>query len=316
MRKVKKTESLPLLVLSVYILLVLTRIIPQQAFGNTVAIFAAMVILEVMVFALPSFTYCRLFALNYVDELKIRLPSVRACLQSAIFCAVIIFGSLSINSLVYLTGFLDEELFMIGPSVLANEHVHTQFLYVFFAYALIPAVCEEFLFRGILLSGYAGCLHVQKKTQALLFPSILSSLLYAMAGLDFSSFLSRFFTGMMLCFAVLFTGGLLCAFIIRFACGLLSVYFIPALRNMVTQPLTRAFAFLFIPVAFLISLFFLLLVLEREYKKRAYDPAYAHSATASYSTDGNYSFANAVLSVFFIICIVFFVVSGTLGIVL
>lgn len=327
MKKIKKSASLPILTMAVYILLILTRIIPSEAFGNTAALFAALVILEVTVFALPSFTYCRLFSIDYVGELGIRAPSARSYSKIALFCLVALFGALTVNSLIYLTGLLDESLFMTGPLIFSEAPVRTQFLYVFFAYAMIPAICEEFLFRGILFSGYFACFAGLGGARRFLSASVLSSVLYAMAGFDFAGFFSRFFVGMVLCCAVFVTRSLVSAILVRFACGILSVYLVPALRNMVIQPLMRAFAFLFIPTVFLLSLVFLFLVLEREYLKRAHDPSYSPSSADSLSSDDNAPakksrtarnspVVKALLSPFFIACVVFFAVSSSIILVL
>ena len=66
------------------------------------------------------------------------------------------------------------------------------------ALAIVPAVAEELVFRGIVFSDYS-------KT-GFFCSAIASSLLFAFVHFDFAQFPIYFFDGMLLCFAVFLTG--------------------------------------------------------------------------------------------------------------
>ena len=72
MKRIKARSTLPFVLLAVYALLLLTRLIPEEAMDSTVKLFLALVILELLVFALPVFFFYRMQDNDYIKELPIR----------------------------------------------------------------------------------------------------------------------------------------------------------------------------------------------------------------------------------------------------
>lgn len=179
--------SVPLLTVLIYLLLSLCgQYISAENIGAD-SVFLVIIIIQVLVFAVPSFIYygVRGGKLNYpVVSGKINGNIVLFSLGAF---GVLFFGNLLIRLLLY-----------NGGVVVSNSKGYMDALFsaeegkvgLFLAYALAPALCEEFFFRGIVLSEY-------KKYGS--FNSILISALYfTMVHFTADGFIIYLFAGIIL----------------------------------------------------------------------------------------------------------------------
>ena len=77
MKKLNAQSALPFVLLAVYALLILTRLIPAEVMDSTVKLFFALIILELLVFALPVFLYSRMQERDYIKELPFHFFSTK-----------------------------------------------------------------------------------------------------------------------------------------------------------------------------------------------------------------------------------------------
>jgi membrane protease YdiL (CAAX protease family) len=161
-----------------------------------------LVLSEALFIAGPAILALRLFYLDPRAILPLRRPSVAAL-------AATLLGTAGLNHLLSLAGDWQESFFPTPEAL--RSFFEAQFLYrgpVDFAllivvFAIVPAICEEALFRGFVLAGFAR-----------IFESgpagiTLTALVFAVFHLDPWRFVGLFVLGLFLGFLVRATGSLL-----------------------------------------------------------------------------------------------------------
>ena len=221
MKRINSHSALPLVLLAVYTLLILTRLIPSEVMDSTVKLFFALTILELIVFALPVFLFYRMQEKDYVKELPFHFFSTKYTPFLVSMGLVMLAGGLVINALFYFWGFGSASYASLGSFILSDVSIDHNPLYVIFAYGALPALCEEVLFRGILI-------HEYKKYS---FPTaaLVSSFAYALCYFDLSAFPFYFLSGLILAYIVRMTGSLFAAILTRFALNVASIYLMPSI---------------------------------------------------------------------------------------
>ena len=137
-------------------------------------------------------------------------------------------------------------------------------IYALLAYGLIPALSEEFFFRGIFYAECADC--------STLAAILISSLAFSLAYFNLSAFPFYFVSGVLLAYLRHLTKSLVAPIAVRFFVNVLSIYVMPTLWRLLTQPLGVLFAVFVSIVLFLFSLFLFLKALGGFYLKLSRDP--------------------------------------------
>ncbi len=298
---------MPLFLLFVYLLLLLTKLIPTEGIDSVAKLFFTLIVLELLVFALPSFLFCKLKGEDYVRGLSLNPFPLRRLGFLAAMTALLLSAGLLINALLYYIGLGSVSYTSLGSFILSEISLESNPLYVFFAYGAVPAIAEEFLFRGILFSEY--------KRYSFPVAAILSSALYAFSYFDLSGFFSYFLSGLILAFVVQMTGSLFAAILVRFVCNVASVYLMPSLWRLLIQPLGLLFAAFSAVALFLIFLIFALRSTEKAYLRMAKDVSYAADEPPGGRTVRFY-LMKAVTAPSFFICFFTYVLVSVLRLVL
>ena len=149
----------PLLVLGVFLLLILWRVL-DPLFTTRENEYFIVVLLQLLIFAVPGILYHLLRkkengkGISLLPRLRLFRPEQLWFLTCLL--AVMITGSLLLE---ILTGGIAS---LIGNFTLYSTFVAKlngsggRVLWVILAYAILPALCEEFVFRGILTAEYEG----------------------------------------------------------------------------------------------------------------------------------------------------------------
>ncbi len=304
MKKYKSQNVTPLLILSVYILSLLTKLIPTSAIDTTAKLFFAVVILELLVFALPSFIYVKLRGTSLETESFFARFSPRKTGFIVSLLMAMLFGGLLINAVFFALGIGRAEYTSVGTALLSEITLKTNPIYALIAYGALPAIAEEFLFRGIILSEYKSC--------GFTASAVFSSLAFALSYFDLASFPFYFLTGLVLAFAVRITGSLLSAILLRFAANLFSLYLMSPLWEVLTEPLGTVFAIFVILLLFAVFLIIALKSTEKEYRLMATDSAHARDDGISGKKQAE-RFAKAITAPSFILVLVTYAVAVILG---
>lgn len=167
-------------------------------------------------FILPIFTF-RAFsrkALYFPLAAKPTLPkgAVRICIAavSVVFPTTII-NSLIMGYLAELTGRTPD--FSLFESEINGIH---SIVLMFISTAIVPALCEEFLFRGVIQKN----LMPYGKTVSV----VISAFLFALMHQNFYQFLYTFVAGLVLGYVFLMTGSIWCGVLIHFINNFISVF--------------------------------------------------------------------------------------------
>ncbi len=151
--RAKPLHTPPLLVLCVFVLLLLSRLI-DRFLTTRENEYVVVILLQILIFAVPGILYCKLKEKSLSLRPRMRLFRPEHLLFLACILVVMITGSLLCE---ILTGGIAS---LVGNFTLYSTFVARlngnggQALYVILAYALLPAFCEELVFRGILCAEY------------------------------------------------------------------------------------------------------------------------------------------------------------------
>lgn len=189
--KSRDTVWTPLLLVFVFALLYFVGFLPADRLGMDENPYLAVVVLELVIYAVPALFYCRLRGADFGARLRLRLPKPGHSLY-LLYAAVFLIGGSALVSIGMYTLF--PESFSAGSS-----EVYTNFarnagifdgLYLVMAFAILPAVTEELLFRGIVAGSY--------ETMGVFTAVMASSLAFAMSHFSFVRFPVYFFSGLVL----------------------------------------------------------------------------------------------------------------------
>ncbi len=300
MKKYRSRAVVPLLLLAVYALLLLTRLIPTARIDTTAKLFFALVILEILVYALPTFLFSKLRGQDYLKTLDLnpfpfkKIPFLLALTLLALSAGLVI------NALFYFLGIGSASYTSLGSVILSDISTDYAPLYVILAYGAIPAFCEELLFRGVILTEY--------HKYSFLTAAIFSSTAYALCYFDLAGFPFYFLSGMLLAFAVRMTGSVFAAVFMRFAINIASIYLMPTVWSLVTQPLGVLFALFVAITLFTVCLYFALTATETCYRHMASDASFAADTPFPWKKS-LYNTVKAFTSPTFLLCLLTYTVT-------
>ncbi len=134
-------------------------------------------------------------------------------------------------------------------------------LLIIIALALVPAVCEEFFFRGLVLSEY--------KIYGTFNSVVFSALCFSMIHFSVEAFPLYFFSGMMLGMTVAVTKSVFVSVTIHFISNVLSIYLSDSFMRVSVQKSGKFFMLFIIATLFLVSTVFVAAATERIFYRRA-----------------------------------------------
>jgi membrane protease YdiL (CAAX protease family) len=161
------------LVLVTYILLLLSKVIDITLI-NRENEYYSVVILQLMIFLLPGAIWCKFSGENYLKTLRLRplrATTIPLVLSAALLMAS---GGLLLGVLFGGPETLSESFSLYDTFISRDNGTIPNKIYLILAYAVLPAICEEFIYRGILCREYehGGVL------RAVLFSSVFFALLH------------------------------------------------------------------------------------------------------------------------------------------
>ena len=160
-------------VLATYILLLLTKLV-DVVFINRENEYYSVVILQLMIFLLPGAIWCKFNGDGYIKGLRLRLPRPNSFLLIVSSSVLMISGGLLISMLLGGLDSLSQNFSLYDTFISKTDGSLPSNLYLLAAYALIPAICEEFIFRGILCYEYEN----GGVFRAVVFSSVFFSMLH------------------------------------------------------------------------------------------------------------------------------------------
>lgn len=297
-------HSCPLLCLVIYGLLLLCRS-PRFAEAVGQGNYLTRIILQLLIFVIPTIIYCRLKGPGYTATLNFRPVGPAAIGITLLAILTMIGGSLLIR-MGQIALLVQGDVSFVGSYPVRLEGTMDA-VYAALTFALLPAVCEELVFRSVLFTEYTrggwGCVTV---TGA-------SALLFAMMHFDPAQFPVYLLAGVVLTILTYVTQSVLPAILCHFLYNLYGIFGETALLSLLRRPQNAVFLFFF-----LLGLFLMLVILFLGECERIFGVyGDCDRPTPTYVTEREKRFpklssrlihATAVpLSPFFILCIVTFV---------
>ncbi len=211
-----------LLVLATYLLLLFSRVIDTVLIDRD-SQYLSIVLLQVIIFMLPGIIFCRLRGTAFTGRLRLRLPRPSHVLFLISSLVALIAGTLLIS--IYTGGIqtLERGFTLYDTFSAGSGNDVTEIAYLILAYAVLPAVCEEFVYRGIL------CATLEERG---LLPAIVySAVSFGMLHFELSHLPVYIFAGALLCAVMYTTRSLLSCALVHFAFNLFGLFGQPALTQ-------------------------------------------------------------------------------------
>ena len=246
------------LVLGTYILLLLSKIIDVTLINRDNE-YLSVVVLQMMIFLIPAALWCRFSGEKYMRSLRIapiKADSVAVMIAAAL---VMISGGVLISMLFGGLESLSQNFSLYNTFISKDDGTVPSRLYLVLAYAVLPALCEEFVYRGILCHEYEK----GGVTRAVL----LSSLFFSLLHFNLQNFPVYFFAGVVLALTLYATRSVFGAIIAHFLYNLFGLFgqpYINTFYNITSS--TKLFVFVIVMI-FLVSAVVFCAEASRLYKR-------------------------------------------------
>jgi membrane protease YdiL (CAAX protease family) len=232
------------LILTTYILLLLSKIIDLTLI-NRENEYYGVVILQMMIFILPGAIWCRFSGDRYMSGLRLRLPrtdSIALILSASLLMAT---GGMLLSVLFGGTESLSQSFSLYDTFISKDNGTVPGAIYLIMAYAVLPAICEEFVYRGIICREY--------EHGGVLRSIVASSVFFALLHFNLAYLPVYLFSGVILSMTLYATRSLLGAIFAHFLYNIFGLFGQPYMNNLyhITGSM-RFFLFLVISL-FLIS---------------------------------------------------------------
>ncbi len=248
-------------VLATYILLLLSKLIDITLINRENEYFGV-VILQIMIFLLPGALWAMFSGERYVKHLRIKMLRPDGIPLVLAASLAMISGGLLISILFGGLDSLSGSFSLYDTFISKDDGTVPTKLYLILAYAVLPAVCEEFVYRGILCHEY--------ERGGVLRSIVFSSLFFGLLHFNLIHLPVYIFSGAVLAMTLYATRSILGCMLAHFLYNLFGLFgqpYMSALYNLTGS--TNFFVF-FVAAVFLISAAVFCGQAARLYKKYLY----------------------------------------------
>lgn len=245
--KLKPYTTAPFLAILVYFLTLCANRVIEGLDMNVNSYLLTCGGIQLLTYLLPILLYGLLFGGIAKKRMRITLPTVKSVPAQILLGIILLLGSALISMLSIRLGFA-------SPKESVTAGIGAPSVLVLLIFAVIPAVCEEIVFRGIIMSSFEPCG---------IAPAVVgTSLLFAFAHMSFEEFPVYFFASVVLCFSTYISRSLLASIVLH------TVYNVSALTlggymSGVAAHL-ESFSLLFVVMLFLLWIFVIVTLTECE----------------------------------------------------
>lgn len=290
----------PGLVLCIYLLLLCTRLLDTTALsaGNG---YLTVGVLQLLIYLLPAAIYCKLRGEKFRTHLRIRPVGLEQLLAVLAGAVVLICGGLLIGFALGGMEQLGDQITLYDRFAAADPDGAGEMLYAVLAFALLPAVCEEFVFRAILCAEF--------EVNGLPAAVIGSALFFAMLHFELTQFPIYFFAGMLLALVLYATRSVLGPILVHACYNLFGLFGRPYITEFYDRTgSTELFIFLLL-VLFLLALMLFFGEAARTYRgyaRRGIPSPYHRARTAQ--EKAAFPFLEALLTPLALVCALLYLV--------
>lgn len=247
-RKSRETKTVVLqptiVVLATYILLLLSKIIDLTLINRENEYFSV-VILQMMIFLLPAAIWCRFSGDGYVSHLRLKLPALSTIPLILSAAVLMITGGLLLSILLDGLESLSTNFTLYDTFISKDKGTVTSRLYLILAYAVLPAVCEEFVYRGIVCYEY--------ERGGVVRAVIFSSLFFGFLHFNLINLPVYIFAGAILALTLYSTRSLFGAMIVHFLYNLFGLFGQPYMNALYKLSYSSGFFVFLVTLLFFLS---------------------------------------------------------------
>ncbi len=257
--KLKPSITAPLLVFVMYLLMAASTLADVERLGRRENVFLAVIILQIILFIIPGILYCRFKGNGFISKVRFNRFSPDKIWLSVCSFFVLASGSALVKLGLYAIGYYSQQ-YTLYENYLPNDASSVaNLVYILIAIAIIPAITEEFIFRGIILGEYTE-MGTKPKTAV-----ILSSVMFAMLHFNLYQFPVYFFGGIVLGYVAFISNSVFCAMIVHLLNNIFSLLFEPQLLRLISQTDSPVFVLFILVIIFFIFLILFLQCVENIY---------------------------------------------------
>lgn len=248
----------PLLFLCVMVLLWISEFYVKRASANGENVFLSLCIVQIVSFFIPTIFYYQL------KHRKLSTSLLVSPLRVSHGVFVVFASLLFFSGQLLLKFFLSKHLGIFAPSTSYISFENAPVIQPILAFCVVPAVCEEFFFRGIVLSEY--------RSYGLSRAIFISAVFFAFAHFSFEGLITNFFAGLMLAFLTVVCRSVFPAMILHFANNLLDLYAGDFFEGLTKTETGTYFIIFSLALIFLVSLWRVFSRLQHIYLSYAENP--------------------------------------------
>ena len=189
--KYKHTVFAPVLVIVIFILVFAVKYLPDDVVGMDDNPYLAVVVMQLLTYGIPALFYSRIRGKELKQGLRLKLfrPSqILFLLQAVVF---LISGTVLISMLMYriAPNAFEASSLVESASFAINSRLFDG-IYLVVAFGFLPAITEEFVFRGIIIGEY--------QNDGTWIAGLISAAMFAFIHFSFVRFPVYFFAGLIL----------------------------------------------------------------------------------------------------------------------
>lgn len=218
MRRVKASHpffAAPLLVMAISVLVLFIQLVNIES-ASEAAVYGVMMVLQLVIFGVPAAVFCGFRGQGYLGKLGFALPRKKSL-------SVIVFGTLFLilASCVLKFGLFhfayDASAYSLyGSSFSVRTSSFGAWLLMVLSLAVLPALTEEFVFRGIIMREY--------RMGGSLFSMLMSALFFSFIHFDIKQFPIYFVLGLILAWLVFLTRSVWASVIAHLVYNLFAIF--------------------------------------------------------------------------------------------
>ncbi len=198
----------PVLLLAVFAMILASRYMSDESLGLKDNPYFAVVVIQLITYALPSLFYVRLRGRDFSDRVRLRAFSPGRLLYIFHTTVFMLCGVVLLSTFMYMAfpeSFAGTAAFENAAFAMNNRVFDG--LYLIIAFACLPAFTEEYLFRGIVTAEY--------ESYGVGVAVIMSALTFAMSHFSLPRFPVYFFSGIIMALAAYATRSVLASMIVH-----------------------------------------------------------------------------------------------------
>ncbi|MBQ7836571.1 MAG: CPBP family intramembrane metalloprotease [Clostridia bacterium] len=296
--KIKGIHAAPALIIFIMALTCAAGFVDIKSISGASNPMLTITVLQLVIIGIPSVFFCLLRGHDYSKKLRLRFIPARHVTMTVYSLVFTVFGSMALSLMMYR---LFPDAYDTGNAFVSYTAVETGgAIYAAVTLALVPAILEEFLFRGIISAEYS--------TYGAATSIIMSSVMFAMLHMSFVKLPIYLFTGVILALTAAVSDSIISSMLVHGLNNIFVLFLEPYLYKIAAKS-DSGLALMMFMVTALMLLFAVLFFMkaERLYGDRAY--ANEDAPLIRKRKDNEYPhMVQALISPTFIILAVFFVV--------